>query len=114
MYKIIVAIRKKADMARKDFLNYWQCDHPAYVRELPGIQRYRQNPAIEHRKKWPFDGVAEMWFHSLKDISIAFNTPEADALFKHEEIFIETMEWFITEESETDVALRDEGHAGGV
>lgn len=71
---------------------------------LPGIRRYRQNHAIEHHKPWPFDGAAELWFDSLKDIAVAFASPAGDAMREHEEEFIGTLQWFIADELEIDLS----------
>lgn len=94
-------------MSRAQFLRHWQIDHPSYVRRLPGLRRYRQNVAIEHRKVWPADGVAELWFDAVRDVAAAFDGPEARELFAHEEEFIEGMQWLIVDEHE--VTLGTEG-----
>ena len=100
VYKVIALITRKDGMDRAEFLRHWQQDHPAYVRTMPGLRRYRQNVAIEHRTVWPADGVAELWFDSLKDIAIAFNRDNAKELFEHEDEFIGNLSWLIAEEHE--------------
>lgn len=100
MYKIIAVIRRKDGISRDEFLTHWQRDHPEFVRQMPGLRRYRQNVAIDHRTEWPADGVAELWFDSLKDIAIAFDRERAKDLFAHEERFIGDLQWLITEEHE--------------
>lgn len=103
MVKIVAVIKKKPELSRDEFLHHWNVEHPEYVRQLPGIRRYRQNPAIAHRKEWPFDGMAELWFDSVKDIAVAYSGPEAEKLFQHENTFLDVMEWFISEEVEIDL-----------
>lgn len=103
MFKIVAVIRKRPELSREQFLHYWCEEHPAYVRRLPGIRAYRQNPAIEHRKDWPFDGMAEIWFDSVKDVAIAYAGPEAQELTRHEEHFLADMQWILAEE--VDVGL---------
>lgn len=103
MIKIVAVIHKKPELSRAQFLHFWHVEHPAYVRKLPGIRRYRQNPSIEHKKDWPFDGIAELWFDTVKDIAIAYSGPEAEALTGHEELFLENMRWSIVEETEIDL-----------
>ena len=98
MYRVVVMIRRKPGMSREEFLRHWMQDHPAFVERLPGIRRYRQNAAIEHRTAWPFDGMAELFFESLGDIARAFDGVEAKALFAHEEDFLEDATWFIADE----------------
>lgn len=100
MLKVCVFIEKKDGISREEFLHYWRDEHPQFVRALPGVKRYLQNPAIEHKKSWPADGLAELWFDELRDVARAFDSAEADALRKHEEHFIGKMTWFIAEEIE--------------
>lgn len=101
-------ISRREGMTREEFLEHWCTDHPAFVRRLPGVVRYRQSPAIEHHKQWPADGLAELWFESLRDVAQAFDTEEAAALFEHEEAFIGQMSWFIAQE--IDVPLRTDSN----
>lgn len=100
MYKVMVMITRKQGMSREDFLRHWMQDHPDFVRALPGVRRYRQSVAIEHRTPWPVDGVAELWFGSVRDIAVAFDRTreEVTRLFEHEDEFIEDASWFIAEE----------------
>lgn len=105
MYKIVAMISRKDGMSREEFLEHWKKDHPAFVKKLPGLRRYRQNVAIDHHTVWPVDGVAELWFDSLRDIAIAFDKKRSKDLFAHEEKFIGEMKWLIVEEHE--VALDD-------
>ena len=100
MIKIVAIVQAKEGLTREQFLHGWNAEHPAYVRKLPGIRRYRQNPAIEHRKQWPFSGMAELWFDSVQDIKAAYAGAEAEALFDHENGFLESVQWFIAEEVE--------------
>lgn len=104
MIKVVALIKGKPDLSREEFLRYWQDEHPAYVRRLPGIRGYRQNPAIEHHRQWPFDGAAELWFDSVRDVAAAFDCSAADALREHEAHFIGELTWFLSEEHEVDLA----------
>jgi uncharacterized protein (TIGR02118 family) len=100
MVKVVAVIRRKPGLDRSGFLRHWQQDHPAYVRRLPGLRRYVQNPAVEGYRTWPYDGVAELWFDSVRDVAAAFDSPEATALREHEENFIGEMQWFLADERE--------------
>lgn len=104
MVKVIAFVRRRSGMDREEFLRHWQIDHPAYVRQLKGIRRYVQNPAIEHRRTWLYDGVAELWFDSVRDVAAAFDSPEADRMREHEESFIGELEWLLADETEVPVA----------
>lgn len=103
MIKVVALIKARPDLSREEFLAAWQDEHPTYVRRLPGILGYRQNAAIEHHKQWPFDGAAELWFDSVRDVAVAFDSPAADALREHEEHFIGDLTWFLAEEREIDL-----------
>lgn len=104
MIKVVAVIKAKDGMDREEFLHCWNVEHPAYVSKLPGIRRYRQNPAIEHRKQWPFSGMAELWFDSVADVKAAYAGEEANALFAHEDSFLGSMQWFIADECEIPLA----------
>jgi uncharacterized protein (TIGR02118 family) len=98
MHRVIVVIRRKTGMSREEFLRHWMQDHPAFVQRLPGLRGYRQSPAIEHRKEWPYDGMAELFFDSVADVARAFDGVAAKELFAHEEDFLEDATWFIADE----------------
>jgi uncharacterized protein (TIGR02118 family) len=101
--KVMVVVSRKPGISREEFVRHWRELHPAFVRALPGVRGYRQNLAIEHRTEWPFDGIAELRFDSLKDIAVAFDGEAAKALFEHEHEFIGKMEWSIVEEAEIEL-----------
>lgn len=107
MVKVMVLLTRKHGMSREDFLQHWLEDHPAFVRRLAGLRGYRQNVAIEHRTPWPVDGVAELWFDTIRDIAIGFDRSreEVRRLFEHEEEFLEDASWFIAEEHEVPLTL---------
>jgi uncharacterized protein (TIGR02118 family) len=100
MVKVVAVIRRKPGHDRAEFLRHWQQEHPAYVRALPGLRRYVQNPAVEGYRTWPYDGVAELWFDSVRDVAAAFDSPPATALREHEESFIGELTWFLADERE--------------
>lgn len=103
MIKVVAVINAKPALTSEDFLRYWNVEHPAFVRRLPGIRRYRQNPAIEHGKEWPFSGMAELWFDSVADVRAAYAGDEARELLAHEQEFLDSVQWFLAEEREIDL-----------
>lgn len=103
MVKIVALVRRLPGLSREEFLRRWQQEHPPYVRELPGLRRYVQNPAFDGPRPWPYDGMAELWFESVRAVAVAFDGPAADRLRKHEESFIGDLEWFLVEEREVPV-----------
>lgn len=100
MIKVVAVVKAKDGLSREEFLGAWQNDHPAYVRKLPGIKRYRQSPAVDHRKPWPYSGMAELWFESVPEVKAAFAGPAATVLFEHEKEFLGSVEWFLADEHE--------------
>ncbi len=98
MVKVVAVVKAKSGLGRREFLDEWQIEHPVYVRRLPHIRRYTQSPAIDHRKQWPYSGMAELWFDSIDDVKVAFAGTEAEAMFDHEHQFLESVEWFLADE----------------
>lgn len=98
-----MVITRKPEISREEFIRHWQELHPVFVRQLPGVRGYRQNLAIEHKTQWPYDGIAELRFDSLRDIAIAFDGEAAKQLFAHEQEFIGQMEWSIVQEYEVEL-----------
>lgn len=105
MLKVVALIKRSADMSRHEFMHHWTVEHPSYVRALPGVLAYRQNPALDLDREWPWDGMAEIWFDSVSAVAAAFDGPAAQALFDHEKAFLADVVWFLA--SEIDVPLRD-------
>ena len=103
MIKVVAVLTAKAGLSREEFLHKWNVEHPVLVRKLPGLRRYRQNPAIEHAKEWPFNGMAELWFDSVAEVKKAYAGEEARVLFEHEHEFLDDMRWFLAEEREIDL-----------
>ncbi|MCW3768067.1 EthD family reductase [Paenarthrobacter sp. PAE-2] len=103
MIKVVAVLKAKVGLSRDEFLYKWNVEHPVLVRKLPGLRRYRQNPAIEHHKEWPFNGMAELWFDSVADVKAAYAGVEAQELFEHEHEFLADMQWFLADEVEIDL-----------
>lgn len=101
MVKIIALIKKRDELSRDEFLHSWQVDHPPLVWALPGLRRYVQNPSIAHAKDWAYNGAAELWFDSVRNVAVAFESPEAAPMHAHEQDFIKDIVWFLAEENET-------------
>lgn len=98
--KIVALIKALPELSRVEFLRYWQQEHPTVVWQLPGLRAYRQSPAVEHRRAWPFDGMAELWFDSLDDLRAAFASPHAQAVHEHEKHFLGSVDWFVATDFE--------------
>lgn len=105
MLKICAVIRAKEGMSREDFLQYWCGEHPEVVRALPGVRKYIQNVPVQHQTTWPFDALAEVYFDSMRDIAVAFSSPEADTMREHEKLFVGDIQWIIAEAHEVPLHL---------
>ncbi|HEY5854228.1 MAG TPA: EthD family reductase [Aldersonia sp.] len=98
--KIVALIKANPAISAEDFHRHWHIEHPRYVWALPDLQRYIQNPAIEHHTTWPYDGMAELYFPTVAAVARAFASPAADAVREHEEHFVGELTWFLASESE--------------
>ena len=98
MLKIISLIRRRSDLSPEEFDRHWRESHPQYVTALPGVIRYQQSPALRHKRAWPYDGMAELWFESLRAIAVAFSSPAAEPMREDETRFVDTIDWFIVDE----------------
>mgnify|MGYP000182774310 CR=1 FL=1 len=89
MVKMIVCLRRLPHLSREEFQRYWREVHGPLVAkhaEALRMRRYIQAhtvpgpllEALQRRRGFgePFDGVAEVWFDSLEDISAPMQTPE--------------------------------------
>jgi len=79
MLKLIYCLRRKPELSREEFQQYWRDVHAPLVAEradLLGIKRYIQAhttlpeviPALQERNGGspePYDGVAEIWLETL-------------------------------------------------
>ena len=106
MIKIVFCLRRRADLSRAEFQDYWLTNHAPLVKqhsEALGIRRYVQVHAIDdaistaiagpRNSPEPFDGVAELWLDSLEAL-IAAGSSEAgraasEALLEDERRFLD-------------------------
>lgn len=70
MFKCIALLRRRPDLGREDFIDYYETRHSVLIRRLlPGIVDYRRN-YVEHEGAFifpaaapiDFDVVTELWF----------------------------------------------------
>lgn len=75
MIKISALLTRRADLSRKEFLDYWTVKHTPMVASLPAgdvqIHKYTQllgtEDTIQGIDSASFDGVAELWVDSVED-----------------------------------------------
>lgn len=108
MIKLIVAIKRNAEMTPDEFHAYWRTEHAQKVRALPASARYvrryvqAHTMAAEYTGGEPaFDGTAELWFDSVADKDAFYSDPEYLALVQPDERVFADMArtlFFVTEE----------------
>lgn len=90
MVKLVFCLRRRSDMSREEFQDFWLNRHGPFVRERAaaiGAVRYVQfhtnydqlNEMLRASRGGPepFDGVAELWFEDRAAIESAFATDAA-------------------------------------
>lgn len=91
MIKLVYCLKRRPELTREQFQDYWLNTHAPLVKrhaETLRIRRYVQvhstsdpmNAAIQAGRGTPaeYDGVAELWFDSIESIG-ADQSPEAQA-----------------------------------
>lgn len=123
MVKFTFCLRRLPHLSRQEFQQYWRETHTPLVRQhaaLLRIRRYVQsytlsvaeNEAI--RQRWgteePYDGVVEVWWNHLGELTEALHTPEGRQahreLQEDERRFIDltrSCAWFVEEVTVVDV-----------
>jgi uncharacterized protein (TIGR02118 family) len=89
MIKLVYIIRKRADVSDKDFHEYWLQKHGPLVRKFAAAikaRKYVQSHTIEpqaaaqmsasRKMGQPFEGITEVWWDSLADLTDGTSTPE--------------------------------------
>ena len=106
MIKLVMCLRRRSDLTREEFQDYWLNKHGHFFMENAGDMRakkYVQSHTLESplnegmrvsRGMQPdYDGVAEVWFESEEDLMEAMSSPEGQKLgtelLKDEENFID-------------------------
>jgi uncharacterized protein (TIGR02118 family) len=115
--KVVMAIRRRDDVAPEEFHRYWRDEHGPLARRLLkplNLRRYVQTHTLDSELNaqlaaargtvQAFDGLAELWWDSLDDLLAAFGSEDGQrangALAEDEARFIdlERSSLFLTEE----------------
>ena len=93
MVKLVMCLRRRPDLTREQFQDYWLNQHGPFFQKNAGAmrsKRYVQSHTIEtplndgmreSRGMQPdYDGVAEVWFESEDDMMEAMSSPEGQEL----------------------------------
>ena len=81
MVKLLILLRKRADLTDAAFRDYWRDNHAPIVWSLPEIRNYVQ--FVPGEGSYPFaaaySGVAELWFDDEAALRTAMSSPEDTA-----------------------------------
>ncbi len=92
--KLFFILRRKPEMTKEEFSDYWENTHAPLVRKLPGILRYLQHhvtniPRPEYAQtEAPVDGIVETWWPSMETLGAVQQSPEFAAVLADEPNFI--------------------------
>ena len=76
MLKQLSIFRKREDLPRETFRDYWRNRHPEVVTRLPGIRHYVQNHVTGVlRGEAAWDGIAEVWFDDIETMRANAGSP---------------------------------------
>lgn len=106
MIKLTFCLHRLPQLSREEFQRYWHDTHAPLVRSFADALRIRGyvqmhsattplNDALRASRGGPeeYDGVAELWWDSLEDLTAAMSTPEGAAagaaLLEDEKRFID-------------------------
>ena len=64
MQRLVLYLKRRADLTRPGFFDWWLGHHSALATQLPGLRRYMISLAADE-PEGPFDGMAELWFDDL-------------------------------------------------
>jgi uncharacterized protein (TIGR02118 family) len=62
--KFAAGLKRRADMGREEFGNWWLERHVPYVKKFPEVRKYRVS-LVEAGPESIVDGLAEVWFDDL-------------------------------------------------
>jgi len=96
MYKVVTLITKREDMSHEEFERYWEDEHVSKVLELPNVRKYTIAPAISSEA--PYDGVAELYFETVEDITEGDDTEAYDRIMDDEDNFVAERTAFVASE----------------
>jgi uncharacterized protein (TIGR02118 family) len=84
MTKVIVLVRRRADMSPQDFHVHLHGPHAQLLARLPGLQRLVFNDVLPDPSgaEAPYDAIAEDWFESPEAVQAAFASPEGQAVMQ--------------------------------
>ena len=93
MIKLVMCLRRRSDLTREEFQDYWLNKHGPFFQQNAATMRSKKyvqshtldsplnEGMISSRGMQPeYDGVAEVWFESEADLMEAMGSPEFESL----------------------------------
>ena len=77
-HRVFIYLKRRADLLRPVFFDWWLGQHRALAEQFPGLRRYIISLAAD-APDGPFDGMAELWFDDLAAADAAFASPRGQA-----------------------------------
>ena len=71
MYKIMSFLKRRSDLERPAFFDWWLSQHAPLAVKVPGLKRYTISLAATPEDTI-FDGVAELWFDDAEALAQGF------------------------------------------
>jgi uncharacterized protein (TIGR02118 family) len=78
MQRVVIYLKRHADLSQSRFFDWWLGQHRALGEQLPGLRQYIISLAAD-AQEGPFDGMAELWFDDLAAANVAFASPAGQA-----------------------------------
>jgi uncharacterized protein (TIGR02118 family) len=112
MVKLVYIVRRRLDVSPEEFRKYWLEHHAPLVRsfaQAARARRYIQSHTIDvplnsvlaesRGMGSPYDGITEIWWDSLEDVSVLLNSAEGQrinqTLIEDETRFVDLRRSFI-------------------
>ena len=90
--RLIAFVKRRSDLSREEFLDYWRNTHGPLIRGTPELSRhlvrYEQHPAHESDRSG-FDGVAVQEFATWDDFIAMISGPAGELMRADEGNFLD-------------------------
>lgn len=100
MIKLVALVRRRPDLSKQAFADYWVNVHAPLAAAIPGMRGYRINIAGDtgDMPAAAYDGSAEIWFDSREAMEAGLASPQNDIAAKDTENFLEHLEFLVVDE----------------
>jgi uncharacterized protein (TIGR02118 family) len=101
MIKLVALVRRRSDLSKDAFADYWVHVHAPLAAAIPGMRGYRINIAGDagDMPAANYDGSAEIWFDSREAMAAGLASHENVVAAKDTENFLAHLEFLVTEET---------------